>query len=93
MAICRIIKTGATPEQYDQVGERVGAGGTQPPGGVLHIGAVGEDGTVRVIEVWDSREQAEEWSRKVMAVREELGIGGQPEISYYDVRRLTQRPA
>ena len=91
MAICRIIETGATPDQYEQVRARVGLGDEVPPGGVLHIAAKGDDGMLRVIEVWDSRDMAEEFTKKVMAAREELGIAtGRPPIQYLEVHRLAQ---
>ena len=50
-------------------------------------GYVTADGTIRIVEVWDSREQAEQFGEKVRGVREELGIGGggPPQISYLDV--------
>jgi len=91
MAICRMIETGATPDQYEQVRARVGLGDEVPPGGVLHIAAKGDDGMIRVIEVWESREQAEEFTKKVMAAREDLGIGtDRPMIQYLEVHRLAQ---
>jgi hypothetical protein len=91
MAICRIIETGATPDQYEQVRARVGLGDEVPPGGVLHIAAKGDDGMLRVIEVWESRDMAEEFTKKVMAAREELGIAtGRPPIQYLEVHRLAQ---
>jgi hypothetical protein len=91
MAICRMIETGATPDQYEQVRARVGLGDEVPPGGVLHIAAQGDDGMIRVVEVWESREQAEEFTKKVMAAREELGIAtGRPPIEYLEVHRLVQ---
>ena len=91
MAICRIIETGATPDQYEQVRARVGLGDEVPPGGVLHIAAKGDDGMLRVIEVWGSRDMAEEFTKKVMAAREELGIAtGRPPIQYLEVHRLAQ---
>jgi hypothetical protein len=44
-----------------------------------------------VIEVWESREQAEEFTKKVMAAREDLGIArGRPPIQYLEVHRLAQ---
>lgn len=89
MAICRIIETGRTPDEYDQVRDRVGIGDSAPPGAKFHIAATGEDGKIRVIELWDSREQAEEFGAKVRAAREELGFGGMPPISYFDVHRYT----
>lgn len=90
MAISRIVETGATPEQYDQVRSRLGVGDSPPPGASLHIAALGEDGKIRVIEVWDSREQAEEFGEKVRAVRQEIGVEGQPDIHYFEVHNLQQ---
>jgi hypothetical protein len=91
MAICRVVETGATPEQYEQVRSKLGVEeGSAPPGGLVHIAAIGEDGKMRVIEVWETREQAEEWGDKVRAVRQELGIGAPapPPITYLDVHRV-----
>ena len=91
MSICRIIETPATPEQYDQMLTRLGVdGGNLPTGGKIHIAAKGDDGKIRIFEVWDSREQAEAWGEKVRAVREELGVGGgaEPAITYLQVHNL-----
>jgi hypothetical protein len=89
MAICRIIETGRTPEEYDQVRAKVGIGDSPPPGGKVHIAARGDDGKIRVIEVWDSREEAEAFGQKVMAARQELGFGGdRPPMTYLEVHNL-----
>ena len=94
MAICRIIETGRTPEEYDQIREKVGIGDTPPAGGKLHIAARGDDGKIRVIEVWDSKEQAEAFGEKVMAARNELGFGGErPSMAYLEVYRTVQDPS
>src|SRR6478609_3420023 len=92
VATARFVKTGITPDEYDQMREKLGVGDTPPAGGVFHAAAVGEDGMIRVFEVWDSREQAEAWGEKVMAVRTEAGFGdGPPSIEYLDVHRVVQR--
>ena len=92
VATARFVKTGITPDEYDQMRETLGVGDTPPAGGVFHAAAVGEDGKIRVFEVWDSREQAEAWGEKVMAVRTEAGFGdGPPSIEYLEVHRLVQR--
>ncbi len=93
MAICRIIETGATPEQYERVSDKVGTRETPPDGGQLHIAAKGADGTIRIIEVWDSKEQAEAFGERVRAARQELGVGdgSMPPIEYLDVHRVTTR--
>jgi hypothetical protein len=88
MAICRIVETGATPEQYDQVSERLGIGDSPPPGAQFHVAAVGDGGTIRVLEVWDSRNEAEQFGDRVRAARGEVGLTGQPSIAYMDVHRL-----
>src|SRR3979411_1122343 len=85
VATARFVKTGITPGEYDQMREKLGGGDTPPDGGVFHAAAVGEDGKIRVFEVWDSREQAEAWGEKVMAVRTEAGFGdGPPSIEYLE---------
>lgn len=92
MAICRIIETGATPEQYDQVRSQLGLGDSAPPGASLHIAARGDDGKIRIVEIWDSREQAEQFGEKVRAARDAVGVqfDREPQISYLEVYRQVQ---
>lgn len=92
MAIARIIETGITTGEYDQMRERLGIVDTPPPGGEFHVAAVGEDGKVRIIEVWDSRAEAEAWGEKVMAARTDAGVGdGRPSIEYLNVHSVVKR--
>ena len=85
MAVCRIIETGVSPEQYEKVRDKAGA----RDGNQLHIAAKGTDGTIRIIEVWDTREQAEAFGEKVRAVRQEMGIGGaMPPVEYLELHTL-----
>lgn len=91
MAICRIIDTSATPAEYEQVRSKLGIEHEHlPPGGLVHIATLTDDGTVRIVELWESREQAERWTEQVRAARQELGIGpaSPPPIAYYDVHRV-----
>ena len=91
MAICRIIETGAKPEQYEQIRAHIGLGDAPPPGSMLHIAAIGDDGLMRVIEVWDSRDQAEAFTEKIMEARAEIGIAPvRPQIQYLDVHRVAR---
>jgi hypothetical protein len=91
MAVARVIETGATPAEYDKVRERVDAGG-KPAGLVFHVGALGSDGKIRVIELWESRDQAEQFGEKVRAIRSELGVGdgGMPPMEYLDVHNVIE---
>ena len=92
VAIARIIETQITSEEYEQMRERLGVGDTPPAGGAFHVAAIGDDGKVRIVEVWDSREQAEAWGEKVAVAREEAGFGGRPpSIEYLEVHRIVQR--
>lgn len=90
MAICRIIESGITPEQYDQMRSRLGMGDSPPPGASLHLAAKGDDGKIRIVEVWDSRDEAEHWTEKVTAARQEAGVGAPPSITYFEVYNLRQ---
>jgi hypothetical protein len=91
-AIARIIETGITPGEYDQMRERLGMADSPPPGAVLHVASVGDGGKIRIVEVWDSRGQAEAWGEKVAAARGEAGLGGSPpSIEYLEVHNVVQR--
>ena len=91
VAIARIVETQITPEEYEQMRERLGMGDTPPPGGLFHVAGVGEDGKIRIAEVWDSREEAEAWAEKVAAARSEAGFDSPPKIEYLEVHRVVQR--
>lgn len=92
VAIARIVETRITPEEYEQMRERLGIGDTPPPGGQFHVAALGENGKIRIVEVWDSRDEAEAWQEKVASARNEAGFGDSPPmIEYMEVHRVVQR--
>ena len=92
MAVARIVKVPIDTDTYDKVRAHLGIVDTPPPGGVLHVAAVDDDGQLRIFEVWDSREQAEAWAEKVAAAREEAGVGGAPPtIEYLEVHSVLTR--
>ena len=78
---------GATADQYDATVKLIGHGaqGTPHVGGALfHWAAVTSDG-VRVVDVWDSREQFERFSQeKIVPAVEQTGMGT-PEIHFIDI--------
>ena len=90
MAVCRIVKTNATPEQYDAVLAKVGASGASTSARTLHVAAIGEDGKIHVVEVWNSRSEAEAFGTAVRDAREELSIAEPPSISLLEVHKLLQ---
>lgn len=93
MATAKFIKTGITADEYDQMVTRLGIESSPPPGGVFHLAAVGDDGKVKIVEIWDSREEAEAWGEKVTAARDAAGFGAgsPPSIEYLDVHAVIQR--
>ena len=80
--LVRYTPDGMTAEQYENVGRKLEEAGQWPPQGMLgHVG-FGHDGSVLVSEVWDSREQQEQFAERLMPLLQEEGITfrGQPEI-------------
>ena len=73
---------------YDAINERLK--NEMPDGAVIHT--AGFDGDVfRIFEVWESREQAEEFADRVRAVRQEIGVGSdRPAMEYFEVHNLMQ---
>lgn len=87
---------GGTPEQYDQVIERMGfePGGAGASGGLFHWVTVTEEG-IRVTDVWESAEQFEQFAeQRIGPITQEVGVPGPPELEYYEVHNyLTAGPA
>ena len=89
MAVARIISTQIGTDEYDQMRERLGIVDTPPTGGLFHVAAIGDDGNVRIVEVWETRERAEAWGEKVAAAREAAGLGeAPPTIEYLEVHSI-----
>jgi hypothetical protein len=85
MAVCRIIHTNATPGEYDSIFEKLSTSGASTAGRTLHVAAVGEDGKIRVVELWESRSEADAFGEAVRAAREELGIPEPASMSLLEV--------
>jgi hypothetical protein len=90
MAIARFVKTEINKDQYDQMLTKLGIEGTPPPGAVFHLAAAGDDGKIKIVELWDSREEAEAWGEKVAAARQASGFA-EPSIEYLDVHNVIER--
>jgi hypothetical protein len=88
MAIAVILDfNGATLDQYDQVIEKMGftPGGKGAPGGLFHWVAATDDG-IRVVDVWETREQFERFAdEQIGPYTQEVGIPGPPEVTFYEV--------
>lgn len=70
-----------TAAQYDESISRLEAAGDFPPDGLDYHVCFGNDGSLKVSEIWDSREQLEAFGERLMPVLAEVGIEpGTPEI-------------
>jgi hypothetical protein len=56
---------GFTPENYDAVSEQIGWPTNWPDGLTFHVAGPAADG-MRLVEIWDSREQHERWMEKTV---------------------------
>jgi hypothetical protein len=78
---------GATLDMYDQVIQKMGLaqGSPLPPGGITHWAAQTDDG-IRVVDVWETREQFDSFAEEQIGpYSQEAGFPGPPEIKAYDV--------
>ncbi len=80
--LIRFTPSGMTAEQYNAVGEKLQEGGNWPPEGLLAHVCFGSSGNLRVSEVWESREQQEQFAEKLMPVlqQENVDLSNPPEI-------------
>jgi hypothetical protein len=70
-----------TAPQYDETVRRLGEVGDWPPDGLEYHVCFGTDPTLRVSEIWDSREQLDAFGERLMPVLSEVGIDpGEPEV-------------
>jgi hypothetical protein len=78
---------GATLEQYDQILVKMGftAGGRHLPGCLFHWVSKTDDG-LRVIDVWESREQFDRFAEEQIGpFSQEVGFPNPPKTTFYDV--------
>jgi hypothetical protein len=70
-----------TVGQYDESIRRLEEAGDFPPDGLDYHVSFLVDGSVRVSEIWDSREQWEAFGNRLMPILAEIGIEpGEPEV-------------
>jgi hypothetical protein len=78
---------GATLEQYDRVLEKMGLQkrGAGPRGAISHW-VTKTDGGIRVVDVWESREQFERFAQEQIGpFSAEVGIPGPPKLTFHEV--------
>ena len=79
--LARFTPTNVTTQQYDESLRRLKDGGDWPPDGLEYHVAFGSPSNLRVSEIWDSREQFEEFGKRLMPLLADIGIEpGEPEL-------------
>jgi hypothetical protein len=79
--LVRFTPANVTMQRYDESLRRLEEAGDWPPDGLEYHVAFGPDGNLRVSEIWDSREQLQEFGKRLMPVLAEIGIEpGEPEL-------------
>ena len=79
--LVRFTPANATTQQYDESLRRLEEVGDWPPDGLEYHVAFGPNSSLRVSEIWDSREQLEEFGKRLMPVLADIGIDpGEPEL-------------
>jgi hypothetical protein len=90
--VLRLSPANLTREQYDAVEQRLEEAGIwpNPPGMELHV-LFGEEGNLRVSEIWDSREEAQAFGDQLMPILADAGIEFSAEPEIFEVQRLAKR--
>jgi hypothetical protein len=80
--LIRFAPSGLTSEQYNSVGKKLEGAGVWPPDGLLAHVCFGSSGNLRVSEVWESRQQQEQFAEHLMPLLQEenVDLTGEPEI-------------
>jgi hypothetical protein len=74
-----------TQEVYEQVRAHLGLE-DKPAGGVLHVAGPSPNGGWRVIEVWESQEDANRFfEERLKPAFEAVGVEGRPEPEFWPV--------
>lgn len=79
-----------TAEQYDAAVRRLTADKVLPADGLDYEICFGQDGNLKVSQVWDSHEQLEAFAERLRPILNELNIDpGEPEL--VDVHNIIRR--
>lgn len=88
--LIRFSPSSLTVEQYDGTIQTLEDQGHWPPDGLDYHVCFGSEGSMKVSEIWDSREQLDAFGERLMPVLKGAGIDpGQPEI--VDIHSIIRR--
>ena len=89
--VVRFNPTNLTTEQYDASVSQLEEAGIWPPEGLeLHL-LFGQEGNLRVSEVWDTQEQLQAFGEQLMPILADIGIGFSAEPDIFEVHASYKR--
>ena len=81
-----------TTEKYDESIRRLEEAGVWPDADGLEVHVLfGDDGNLRVSEIWESREQLQAFGDKLMPILQDLGIEFSAEPEIFEVHNIVRR--
>ena len=90
--VVRLSPTDLTREHYDEVERRLESAGVWPnPDGLEFHVLFGSEGSLRVSEIWDSREQFDAFGEHLQPILADVGIGFSAEPEVFEVFRIVKR--
>ena len=90
--VVRFSPANLTREMYDESVRRLEKAGAWPnPAGLeLHV-LFGDEGNLRVSEIWDSKEQLQAFGDQLMPILTDIGIEFSAEPEIFEVHNLAKR--
>jgi hypothetical protein len=90
--VVRMSPANLTREKYDAVERRLEEAGAWPnPAGMeMHV-LFGDEGNLRVSEIWDSREQLQAFGDQLMPILADEGVEFSAEPEIFEIHNLAKR--
>ncbi|HEU5490868.1 MAG TPA: hypothetical protein VFU84_08740 [Gaiellaceae bacterium] len=90
--VVRFNPANVTREKYDESVRRLEEAGLWPnPDGMESHVLFGDEGNLRVSEIWDSREQLQAFGDQLMPILADVGIEFSAEPEIFEVQNLVTR--
>jgi hypothetical protein len=77
-----------TPDQYNQVMRALELDKTPPSGSIFHVAGF-TNGTMRVLDIWESQQAFEKFQKeRLPAALQKAGINSQPKVQFFPVHNI-----
>jgi hypothetical protein len=90
--VAHFTPTNLTTEKYGEANRRLEEAGVWPdPDGLEYHVCFGSEGSLRVSEIWDSREQMDAFGERLMPILANVGIEFSAEPEIFEVHNIVRR--